>query len=140
MTALLTGCGPQLTEVGFRQRMDRLIGMPKEVLVVALGRPISENTVSNGRKFLVFSQSWVERGGGYSVSEPRTETVQGINYNRRGKKDGTYTETRTVYVDRWVPPYSRNQVCVVGFEIDSRGRAALYQYLGDGCVGLEEKK
>lgn len=133
---LLSAC-TRITEAGFRQKMDRFIGMPKEALIRAFGAPIREGSLSNGPRYAMFSQSWVERGGGYMTQDPRTETVSGTIRDDRGKKK-SYTETRTVYVDRWVPPYAYDRPCVVNFAFNAADRVSTYVYRGSGCVGVEK--
>jgi hypothetical protein len=136
VTVSVAGCGA--TEAGFRQSMDRLIGMPKPVLVAVLGPPFREQPSSNGGVVATYDQSWVQTGGGYMGIEPKIAYVDGTTYDRRGKARGSYHETRTTYVDRWVPPYSKDRVCFVDFEMDPEGRAVLYRYSGDGCVARAE--
>ena len=131
---LIAGCSAA-TEAGFRQRMDRLVGMPKPVLVAVLGHPFREEPVGNGHVVATYNQSWAIQKGGYMGSVPQTEYVDGTTYDRRGRRR-TYHETRTTYVDRWVPPYTNDYVCFVNFEMNAQGRAVSYQYSGEGCVAL----
>jgi hypothetical protein len=129
---LIAGCGGA-TEAGFRQRMDRLIGMQKPVLVAVLGPPFREDPTGNGGVVATYNQSWSIQKGGFMGSEPQIEYVDGTTYDRHGRSR-TYHETRTTSVDRWVPPYSDDRICFVTFEMNPQGRAVSYRYSGDGCV------
>ena len=133
------GCGPQFNEAGFRQRMERLVGLSKDRVVGHLGLPISEIKGQNGHVLATYSQNWTDSGGGYYASEPRTEYVQGTNYNRRGRSSGSYSETRTTYVDRWVPRYSNLRTCFIDLDYDARNIVVGYQYTGDGCLAVERE-
>lgn len=131
---LAAGCSAA-TEAGFRQRMDGLIGMQKPVLVAVLGPPFREDQVGNGRVVATYNQSWAVEKGGYMGSEPKTVYVDGTTYDRKGRSR-SYHETRTTYVDRWIPRYTTDYVCFVIFEMNAEGRAVSYRYEGDGCVAV----
>jgi hypothetical protein len=118
--------------------MDRLIGMPKPVLVSVLGPPFREDRAGNGHVVATYNQSWAVQKGGYMGSVPQFEYVDGTTYDRKGRSR-TYHETRTTYVDSWIPPYSDDHVCFVIFEMDAQGRAVSYRYEGDGCVAVPSK-
>lgn len=132
--ALIVGCSAA-TEAGFQQRMDRLIGMPKPVLVTVLGHPFREDRVGNGHVIATYNQSWAVQKGGYMGTEPKTVYVDGTTYDRKGRSR-SYHETRTTYVDRWIPPYTDDYVCFVIFEMNAQGRAVSYRYEGEGCVAV----
>ncbi|KGM31883.1 hypothetical protein [Inquilinus limosus] len=140
---LIAGCGPrgpQFSELGFQQRMERLIGLSKDRVVGHLGPPVSEfERKEDGHIIATYKLDWTDSGGGYTVSVPRTEYVYGTSYNRRGKSSGSYSETRTVYVDRSVPSYSVQRSCFIDLDYDERQRVVGYQYQGDGCMAVERK-
>lgn len=132
--ALLSACARK-TEAGARQQLDRLVGVPRSLLMAYVGGPIQEGRGDDGSRYAVFDASWIERGGGYFRSEPRSETVTGTIYDGRRTKD--YVETRTVTVDHWVPPYSERRPCLVTFLFDSADRISSYAFRGNGCVAEE---
>ena len=131
--ALLAACA---TEAGFRKGLDQLKGQPKDQLIVRYGPPIYEGRTEDGRRYAQFNLSWVERGGGYVNSVPRTEVVRGTYRDDDGDKH-RYKETRTVYDDQYVPPYAVDRRCLTTFYFDPAGRVASYAYAGDGCVAPE---
>jgi hypothetical protein len=130
---LLAACA---TEAGFRKGLDQLKGQPKDQLIVRYGPPIYEGRTEDGRRYAQFNLSWVERGGGYVNSVPRTEVVRGTYRDDDGDKH-RYKETRTVYDDQYVPPYAVDRRCLTTFYFDAAGRVASYAYAGDGCVAVE---
>jgi len=130
---LLAACA---TEAGFRKGLDQLNGQPKDQLIVRYGPPIYEGRTEDGRRYAQFNLSWVERGGGYVNSVPRTEIVRGTYRDDDGDKR-RYKETRTVYDDQYVPPYAIDRRCLTTFYFDAAGRVASYAYAGEGCVALE---
>ena len=125
ISILLAACA---TEAGFRKGLDQLI--------VRYGPPIYEGRTEDGRRYAQFNLSWVERGGGYVNSVPRTEVVRGTYRDDDGDKH-RYKETRTVYDDQYVPPYAVDRRCLTTFYFDRAGRVASYAYAGDGCVAPE---
>jgi hypothetical protein len=131
--ALLSACA---TEAGFRKGLDQLKGQPKDQLIVRYGPPIYEGRTEDGRRYAQFNLSWVERGGGYVNSVPRTEVVRGTYRDDDGDKH-RFKETRTVYDDQYVPPYAVDRRCLTTFYFDPAGRVASYAYAGDGCVAAE---
>jgi predicted small secreted protein len=130
---LLAACA---TEAGFRKGLDQLKGQPKDQLIVRYGPPIYESRTEDGRRYAQFNLSWVERGGGYVNSVPRTEIVRGTYRDDDGDKR-RYKETRTVYNDQYVPPYAIDRRCLTTFYFDAANRVASYAYAGDGCVAPE---
>lgn len=130
---LLAACA---TEAGFRKGLDQLKGQPKDQLIVRYGPPIYESRTEDGRRYAQFNLSWVERGGGYVNSVPRTEIVRGTYRDDDGDKR-RYKETRTVYDDQYVPPYAIDRRCLTTFYFDAANRVASYAYAGDGCVAPE---
>ncbi|MGF6228594.1 hypothetical protein QFZ27_002549 [Inquilinus ginsengisoli] len=132
--ALLSACA-RMTEAGARQQLDRLIGVPRSLLIAHVGAPLREGRGGDGSRYAIFDASWVERGGGYFRSEPHSETVTGTIYDGRRAKD--YVETRTVTVDRWVPPYAERRPCLVTFLFDAADRISSYAFRGNGCVAEE---
>jgi len=129
---LLAACA---TEAGFRKGLDRLVGAPKDQLVVQYGPPIYEGTTEDGRRYSQFNLSWVETGGGYITSRPQTAFVRGTYRDDDGDKR-RYTEARTVYVDQYVPPYAVDRRCLTTFYFNPAGRVANYAYAGEGCVAV----
>jgi hypothetical protein len=129
---LLAGCA---TEAGFRKGLDQLVGQPKDQLVVRYGPPIYEGTTEDGRRYAQFNLSWVETGGGYVNSIPRTETVRGTYRDDDGDKH-RYKETRTVYDQQYVPPYAIDRRCLTTFYFNPANRVANYAYAGEGCVAV----
>ena len=139
LTALLAGAlllAACATEAGFRKGLDQLKGQPKDQLIVRYGPPIYESRTEDGRRYAQFNLSWVERGGGYVNSVPRTEIVRGTYRDDDGDKR-RYKETRTVYDDQYVPPYAIDRRCLTTFYFDAVNRVATYAYSGDGCVAPE---
>jgi hypothetical protein len=130
---LLAACA---TEAGFRKGLDQLIGQPKDQLVVRYGPPIYEGTTEDGRRYSQFNLSWVQTGGGYLTSRPRTAFVRGTYRDDDGDRH-RYTEARTVYVDQYVPPYAIDRRCLTTFYFNPAGRVASYAYAGEGCVAPE---
>ncbi|OWJ66046.1 hypothetical protein [Inquilinus limosus] len=130
---LLAGCA---TEAGFRKGLDQLIGQPKDQLVVRYGPPIYESRTEDGRRYAQFNLSYVETGGGYTNSVPRTETVRGTYRDDDGDKH-RYKETRTVYDDQYVPPYAIERRCLTTFYFNAANRVTSYAYAGEGCVAPE---
>jgi predicted small secreted protein len=130
---LLAACA---TEAGFRKGLDQLIGQPKDQLVVRYGPPIYESRTEDGRRYAQFNLSYVETGGGYINSVPRTEVVRGIYRDDDGDKH-RYKETRTVYDDQYVPPYAIERRCLTTFYFNAANRVASYAYAGEGCVAPE---
>ncbi|MFE0756058.1 hypothetical protein ACFW16_19005 [Inquilinus sp. NPDC058860] len=130
---LLAACA---TEAGFRKGLDQLIGQPKDQLVVRYGPPIYEGRTEDGRRYAQFNLSWVQTGGGTITSRPQTAFVRGTYRDGDGDRR-RYTETRTVYVDQYVPPYAIGRRCLTTFYFDAASRVASYAYAGDGCVAVE---
>ncbi len=139
LTMLLAGAlllGACATEAGFRKGLDQLIGQPKDQLVVRYGPPIYESRTEDGRRYAQFNLSYVETGGGYVNSVPRTEVVRGTYRDDDGDKR-RYKETRTVYDDQYVPPYAIERRCLTTFYFNAANRVASYAYAGEGCVAPE---
>ena len=130
---LLAGC---VTEAGFRKGLDQMIGQPKDQLIARYGPPTYEARTEDGQRYSQFNLSWVETGGGYVNSVPRTETVRGTYRDEDGDKR-RYKEERTVYDDQYVPPYAIDRRCLATFYFTPGGRVARYAYAGEGCVAPE---
>ncbi|MGK9164751.1 hypothetical protein KXR53_00555 [Inquilinus limosus] len=121
--ALLASCA---TEAGFRKGMDRLIGSPKDQLVVLYGPPLYESRTEDGRRYAQFNLSWVQTGGGYYTNRP--VFARGPYY---------YGGLRTAYGDSYVPPYAISRRCLATFYFNAANRVASYAYAGGGCVAPE---
>lgn len=124
------------TEAGFRKGLDQLKGQPKDQLIVRYGPPIYEGRTEDGRRYAQFNLSYVETGGGYTNSVPRTEVVRGTYRDDDGDKR-RYKETRTVYDQEYVPPYAIERRCLTTFYFNAANRVASYAYAGEGCVAPE---
>jgi hypothetical protein len=112
--------------------LDQLIGQPKDQLVVRYGPPIYESRTEDGRRYAQFNLSWVETGGGYVNSVPRTEVVRGTYRDDDGDKH-RYKETRTVYDDQYVPPYAIERCCLTTFYFNAANRVTSYAYAGEAA-------
>jgi hypothetical protein len=134
---LLGACADGESQVGFRQKMDRWVGMPAEAVALNFGRPVWEGRSPDGRRTVQYDLSWTESGGGYSLPVMDSKIVRRTYRNENGNRR-SYFDFVPVRSERYVAPYSRQRRCLTTFYFTDAGRVATYAHVGDGCVAPEQ--
>ena len=126
--AALSAC---VTEEGYRQHMDMLMGASSDDIIFQWGPPQSSAPMSNGRDLWSYTKTNVEERAGYWRDE-----VREVKRTFRDKEGNEKTEIITETFPVWEPPQVYRSTCTTRF-VMAGGRVEDVSFDGSGCVAEE---
>lgn len=120
-----------VTEEGYRQHMDMLMGVSSDDILFKWGPPQSSAPMSNGRDLWSYTRTTVDERAGYWRDE-----VREVKRTFRDKDGNEKTEIITETFPVWEPPQVYRSTCTTRFVIGG-GRVENVSFDGSGCVAEE---
>jgi hypothetical protein len=120
-----------VTEEGYRQHMDMLMGVSSDEILFKWGPPQSSAPMSNGRDLWSYTKTNVEEREGYWRDE-----VREVKRTYRDKEGNEKTEIISETFPVWEPPQIYRSTCTTRFVMGG-GRVENVSFDGSGCVAEE---
>lgn len=120
-----------VTEEGYRQHMDMLMGVSSDEILFKWGPPQSSAPMSNGRDLWSYTKTNVEEREGYWRDE-----VREVKRTYRDKEGNEKTEIISETFPVWEPPQVYRSTCTTRFVMGG-GRVENVSFDGSGCVAEE---
>jgi hypothetical protein len=120
-----------VTEEGYRQHMDMLMGVSSDEILFKWGPPQASAPMSNGRDLWSYTKTNVEERAGYWRDE-----VREVKRTYRDKEGNEKTEIISETFPVWEPPQVYRSTCTTRFVMGG-GRVENVSFDGSGCVAEE---